>query len=181
MRAITLIGSGESLHFCDWEKIPGRVGVLSGAINHFQYKHVDHFFALDGPMFFPDWVKTSERFQKHVINADYWEDVPNATLYDIDETDHGCNFSTEGKICNGPLMDRRHTLLFAVQVLLRLGYDRVTFVGVDLISGHQSINSIMEQWYGRALEQGIKWYNASPLSALQAWMPDAPVQERITA
>ena len=83
-------------------------------------------------------------------------------------------------MCYGEQAYNNHSLLFATQVATKIGYRRLIFLGCDLIDNelHQ-IDDTLQRWHPYALEQGIVWENASPLSLLQAWMPDCMTEEAL--
>jgi hypothetical protein len=70
-------------------------------------------------------------------------------------------------------------MLLAVQILPRLGFDTLEFIGCDMTSGeHAFILDVLQQWHHHAKSHGLTWLNASPLSFLAAFVPDA---ERMVA
>lgn len=151
---------------------------VSGGIH--AVPHADHFVSLDKAMHFPDWLTGSTQIQKHVpINAftSRWQMYPNVKTWEyIDAPDPSF---TDGPCVAGPL-PRNHSLLFAVQVAARLGFNRCLFVGCDLLDNESwAITDVLQTWWPPAKAAGIVWENASPISSLDAWMPRA--EELVTA
>ena len=73
---------------------------------------------------------------------------------------------------------RHNSLLLAVQIAPRLGYDRLLFIGVDLLDdGLAALSTQLQAWHPKALAMNIAWLNASPLSRLCEWMPYAQPSE----
>ena len=174
---IVIAGAGPSAVQHEWHSDVPIMAVSGG------YRYVprmDHFASLDKVMCFPEWMTNSTRCIKHVpdwSNESEWLKCPQVHSWQYEEGD-APNFVT-GPIRAGTLRksnvdDTWHnSLLFAVQVAPRLGFERLVFVGVDLLGPLVVVSDYLQRWYPIAAREGIEWVNASPLSTLCEWMPEA--------
>lgn len=182
---LIIAGRGDSAAGFDWPKGIPIMGVSSG---YMYVPEMQHWVSLDRPVNFPDWVVTSDRFDKHVARNKYfpfWSDYPRVVGHEINLklTLNGQTVDTEyeakepsweaGKPLTpcGPMM-RNHSLLFAVQVAAHLGYKRQIFIGVDLLQPElYEVSDVLKSWHADAQAHGIEWLCASDISTLNEWMP----------
>jgi len=177
--SIILLGQGPSAELYDWDAMDVPIMAVSGG-----YKFapdITHFCTLDRPVCFPEWLQSSENFTKHIAGnkfAKRWSKYPRVRAWEyIDSRD--VQFGPDGPIVGGPL-PRNYSLFFAVQLAARLGYERLIFVGCDLLENElRPINNVMREWWPLAVEAGQEWVNASPLSTFCEWMPEAKQVERL--
>lgn len=173
---LIIAGKGPSAADFDWPDIP--IMGVSGGYEYVPY--MDHWVSLDKPMHFPQWLTDSERFNKHVPNnkfAPYWRKYPRVCEWEY-EVGNLPTFSVlqlgtpePGPFVTGPL-PRNYSLLFAVQVAPRLGFDRLIFIGCDLLDNElHPIADVLKLWHPLARKAGIEWLNASRMSILGEWMP----------
>jgi hypothetical protein len=180
--SVIVAGSGPSARCVDWTIFDACIcGVSSGVIG-VQYDAA-MFVGMDAPHHFPPWLAASA-LPNHVSQGTPgWDASPCVTVWPMECMKHEPCF-TAGDMttpCGRGPYPRLHSLLFAVQVLARLGYQRLVFVGVDLTDNdHMTIADILADWQPLAHAAGIEWVNASPMSTLQCFMPDAPQHERTT-
>lgn len=67
-----------------------------------------------------------------------------------------------------------NSLLVAVQIATRLGYDELRFIGVDLMkeTGYgDTLTVVMKAWHKHAAKHGYEWVNLSPVSRLAEFVP----------
>jgi len=73
-----------------------------------------------------------------------------------------------------------NSLLAAVQVAHRLGFDTLKFIGVDLLAdaGYgDSLVVAMRRWHAHAERRGYRWLNLSPVSRLREFM-ETPMADK---
>jgi hypothetical protein len=171
MRTIIVAGRGPSAYQYHWPDDGTPIMAVSGGYD--AVPDMEHFVSLDKPMCFPRWLLGADHIEKHVAenrHTRYWRRWPNITSWPYVEDDFPRN---GGPPVVGPL-GRGHSLLFAVQVAARMGYQRLLFVGVDLLGVEmEPVNRALESWRGWFADHGVELVNASPLSALCEWMPFA--------
>jgi hypothetical protein len=177
---VVLCGRGISAGLKVWDFNTPTMAVSCG---YWEAGKIDHFCAMDAPHCFPKWLQESDNFDKHVPAGNHWpqwEVHPRTRAWAFGPGNTPDFLDPEVPCVQGEQMCHNHSLLFATQVASKMGYRRLIFLGVDLTSNelHQ-IDDTMHQWHPRALDQGIKWENASPLSLLQAWMPDCETKEAL--
>lgn len=177
-QTIIIAGSGPSAPQYEWGDTP-IMAVSSGCD---VVPRMDHFVTLDKMMHFPRWLTDSDRFTKHIPNWDNekeWRNCPYVRVWPYEEKSEP-TFVNGETIASGSMLKsnvpapRHNSLLFAVQVAARLGFKRCVFIGCDLLEpGHIPVADMLRQWWPIALQHGIEWQNASPLSTLCEWMPNA--------
>lgn len=99
-----------------------------------------------------------------------WGDCPNVRGWEIgqDLTDH---WNVRFDDTDAPLWrtELNNTMIFAVQIAHRMGYDRLHFLGCDFTGdagGYAHLLQILSDWYHIAQDQGMEWFNLSPVSKL---------------
>ncbi len=183
MNPVILAGRGPSISFVNWGEWDCPIAAVSGGI--FTSPHADMLITMDSEQHFPNLADTVE---VHTTTSSEWtRDIVQH------ETCEGAfpEFTDAGMVRNGLLWlhnmrkqvaepDRPHygivnnSMLFAVQVLPRLGFDTIYFAGVDLTQPHlKATRDVLTEWYPKARDAGIEWFNLSPLSYLQGVIPDA--------
>ena len=83
-----------------------------------------------------------------------WADFENVHPWETDD-DAPPSFDREGVI--GKDGKRSHSLLFAVQVVARLGFKRVMFNGCDCLKGLSWVSEALDEWQPLAEAAGIEW------------------------
>jgi len=188
MNTLIIAGAGISATQYDFAQGYPIMAVSSG------YKFVPemaHFVSMDKPMMFPSWLTDSDKFTKHVPDTalgQYWKKHPNVRAWYYKDGPGPCfRKSAEGidfAVRSGSMVKddcdqtRHNSLLRAVQIAPRLGFNRLLFIGVDLLDeGLAPLSEELRLWYEQAKTWGIQWVNASPISRLCEWMPVAEPAE----
>jgi hypothetical protein len=143
-----------------------------------------HFVSMDKPMMFPSWLTDSDKFTKHTPDTalgQYWKRHPNVQAWPYED---GPSPTWTGTLHSGEMVKddcdqiRHNSLLLAVQIAPRLGYDRLLFIGCDMLDeALYPLSQQLHKWHQFALDAGLEWVNASPLSTLCQWMPYAQESE----
>lgn len=174
----TLIIAGAGISACQYNW-PNDHPIMAVSSGFRDVPRMDFFCTLDKVMCFPQWLTDSTRWIKHVPSWDCareWSKLPNVVIHDYVELVEP-NFTCEGPIAAGGLKKSNvdgtwhNSLLFAVQVAPRLGFNRVEFIGVDLLGERIVVSDQLRAWHRKAQAAGIEWVNLSPLSSLCEWMP----------
>ena len=184
---IIILGRGPSAEMFDLEHNQHPVLAVSGGIT--MDPQAEHFISLDKPRFFPDWLLNNPAIRKHipynVLNEKNtiwkrWAKYPNTVQFEYRVGNGLPNFSDHGPIDVGPL-PRNYTLLAAVQLVPRLGFDRLIFAGTDLNDNElMPIAEVIKEWHPIAVDEGMRWEIAAPGSALEDTLPHY-MPERIFA
>ena len=98
-----------------------------------------------------------------------WDEHPSLRTYAWKQG-AGPNFDATGPIGSGGYPTHK-SILAAVQIAHRLGFERLYFAGVDLHSGkwEYSLNALKE-WQAIAQARGFEWLNLSTGSTLTEFM-----------
>lgn len=102
-----------------------------------------------------------------------WGDYQNVRGWGVHNRVHPAWFG------DGKLSVHRafNSLLMAVQVATRLGFNELRFAGVDLNEDHyKDLRVILSRWHTHARRRGINWINLSPGSALAQFVPTRNLQ-----
>lgn len=172
---IVIAGCGPSAALHEWCAETPIMAVSGG---YRVVPRMEHFATLDKVMCFPEWLTDSTRCDKHVpnwSNAPEWRKCPRVVEWPYEEgaePDFGGLHLRSGNLRKSNVNDIWHnSLLFAVQVAHGLGYERLEFIGVDLLGPLVVVSDYLRTWYPAAQTAGIEWVNLSPLSSLCEWMP----------
>lgn len=99
-----------------------------------------------------------------------WQDFPNVTSYHYSRR-RPVNFTEQGWLGADDAPTQK-SVLFAVQVAARLGYNLMIFAGVDLCDDTMAaMYDSLKQWYPVARRRGIEWQCVSFRSRLAEFMP----------
>lgn len=185
-RTIIIAGSGPSACQYEW---PDDVPIMAVSSGYRDCPRIDHFCTLDPFFCFPEWLTDSTRFDKHIPNwrnAKEWRRFPRVREYEYEAVDIP-RFARAFPISAGGLRKSNvddiwhNSLIFAAQVAPRLGCRRCIFIGVDLLGPMRIVSEYLKTWYPIAQQCGIEWQNASPLSSLCEWMPNADKMMEVAA
>lgn len=179
MTTIIIAGSGISATQYDY---PADTPIMAVSSGYRFVPEMDHFVSMDKPMMFPSWLTSSDKFIKHVPDTQlggYWKRHRGVRAWRYEDGPDP-KFGADDPVCSGSMLKddcdqiRHNSLLFAVQIAPRLGYDRLLFIGCDLLDeGLFPISDQLRRWHVHAEAARIEWVNASPLSTLCSWMPSA--------
>jgi hypothetical protein len=200
MSDVLIVGSGPSAEDFDFHGWEGHVCAVSSGIGVLP-RPPEHFVSMDHPRHFNADLFSSVDICKHVI-ADEWRHHLNLKQYELRQYAIAPNFC-RGPVSDGDLGIRfrqrmvsdqfllahgirpagaeahwgqgifNNSLLMAVQVMPRMGYDRIVFVGCDLkLPQLQPVASVLHTWHPIAERFGVEWLNASPASALANFLPE---------
>lgn len=186
MSQLIILGRGPSAKSYDWRNHTLPVMAVSGGLDAYPKwrGRPEHFISLDRPRFFPANFRQDQYTVKHIpYNAmsltnqisEQWSRYPGIKQFPY-QVGSEPNFTGSGPVFIGPVA-QNYSLLAAVQVAPRLGYDEIIFVGVDLVSSdptekaHVPIAAVMRDWYPLAQEAGIEWTVATAPSALSDFLP----------
>ena len=179
--SIIIAGSGVSALQYAWPDDDMPIMAVSSGYN--VVPRINHFVTMDKVMHFPEWLTDSRRFYKHVPKLEHpsdWRKCPNVYFWPYADCADP-TFNGELPVSSGPLRktncdDRRHnSMLLAVQIAPRLGFDRLLFIGCDLLDASMyPVSDVLCGWWPAAKAAGIEWVNLSPISTLCEWMPTKP-------
>ena len=187
VHTVIIAGVGPSACQYEW---PEDVPILAVSSGYREVPRIDHFCTLDKVMCFPEWLTDSTRFTKHVpdwSNVDEWRRCPKVRTWAYQEAGEPSFRASDGPVSAGGLRKsnvdatRHNSLLFAVQLAPRLGFNRCIFIGVDLLGGLEVVSDLLLEWWPIAQAHSIEWRNASLLSTLCEWMPNADRMMEVAA
>lgn len=182
---LCMIGRGPSIGLLDWSSISDLDWLaVSSGITVVPWAPA-HWVAVDAPEYFPDqWVRHCG-VDRHVPDdQDGWSSVPNTRRWECKHEPHP-NFVGDGPLSTGSLAMRArmngkfsglfvNSVLCAVQVAHRIGYRTIHFCGCDFTDATLSpIVDVLEEWAAEAKRNGFEWFNMSPLSHMQRFLPSS--------
>lgn len=204
MSAVYVVGSGPSSSGVDFSAIEDHICAVSSGINVLGDRVPEHFVAMDHPDHFNADLFSSSTVCKHVVQAE-WRHYLNLKLYEIRQN-CAMPYFTRGPVADGDLGIRfrqradlgqlmiamginpvgaltmygrgifNNSLLMAVQVMPRMGYDQLVFIGCDLQEPQlHPVADILRAWYPIAQRYEIEWFHASPGSRLASFLPELEV------
>jgi hypothetical protein len=184
-RTCVVMGKAESLAYFPWDKASGLdVCAVGSAILATARKRPKPrlWVTADEAQHFPARVLRNTRLTKHIP----MDNMPSFTKYKAPLVrGWEIEFTPDPFFESGPLsvgfVDRAHSLLFAVQVLYRVGYRKLVFTGCDLHSPELwPIVDQMERWHVAAMDAGMEWVCATERSLLSLFLPTVGCAEGAT-